>query len=249
MNLVFLTTDDPLYLPPFYDRVLRERGAQTKAVYVAPPLYGKQTALDAALRYARTFGYGAAVKLAARIVMAKLTGRSIEAACRRHGVTCLPVRDVNAPEFLEELRRLGADLLISVSCPQLFKQPLIDLPPQGILNIHGSILPRYRGVLPSFWMLANGEKKAGVSIYYVDTRIDAGELCGQRIYDIGPDDTLESFIVRSKAIAAELLLEVLGRIDRGEITRTPLDLTQGSYHSWPDAAAFERFRAAGRKLG
>jgi methionyl-tRNA formyltransferase len=249
VNLVYLTTDDPFYLPPFFDRVLAERGAQTKAVYVAPPLYGKQTALQAAERYARTFGFGAAAKLAFRLLGAKLGGRSIAAACRRHGVPCLPVQDVNAPAFLDELRRLGSDLLISVSCPQLFKQPLIDLPPRGILNIHGSILPRYRGVLPSFWMLANGEKQAGVSIYYVDTRIDAGELCGQRIYDIGPDDTLESFIVRSKAIAAELLLETLQRIDDGTITRSPLDLTQGSYHSWPDAAAVQRFRAAGRKLG
>jgi methionyl-tRNA formyltransferase len=249
MNLVFLTTEDPLYLPAFFDRVLRVRGTQVKAVYVAPPLYGKQTAVQAAQRYAKTFGLMSAARLAARIVLAKIRGRSIASVCRRHAVPCLPVQDVNAPEFLEELRRLGSDLLISVSCPQLFKQPLIDLPPRGILNIHGSILPRYRGVLPSFWMLANGEKQAGVSIYYVDTRIDAGELCGQRIYDIGPDDTLESFIVRSKAIAAELLLETLQRIDDGTITRSPLDLTQGSYHSWPDAAAVQRFRAAGRKLG
>jgi len=249
VNLVFLTTEDPLYLPAFFDRVLAARGRQVKAVYVAPPLYGKQTALDAARRYARTFGLGAAARLALRIVGAKLRGRSIAAACRRHGVPCRPVSDVNAPGFLDELRGLGTELAISVSCPQLFKQPLIDLPPAGILNIHGSILPRYRGVLPSFWMLANGEKRAGVSIYYVDTRIDAGELCGQRIYDIGADDTLESFIVRSKAIAAELLLETLQRIDDGTIARTQLDLTQGSYHSWPDAEAVARFRAAGRKLG
>src|SRR5439155_302270 len=111
--------------------------------------------------------------------------------------------DVNAPEFLAELSRLAPDILISVSCPQIFKKPLIELPPLGILNIHGAILPQYRGVLPSFWMLANGEKKAGVSIYYVDTRIDAGELCGQRIYDIPPDETLDGFLRRSKTIAAD----------------------------------------------
>ena len=248
MNVVFLTTHDPLYLPAFFDRVLRDFAPQTKAVYVVPPLYGKQTALQAGLRYARTFGLVAAANLIARVVLARLTGQSIARACLRHGVPCLPVKDVNAPEFLEELRRLGPDLLVSVSCPQLFKQPLIDLPPQGILNIHGSILPRYRGVLPSFWMLANGEKQAGVSVYFVDTRIDAGELCGQRIYDIPPDDTLHRFLQNSKAMAAELLLEVLARLERGELTRRPLDLTQGSYHSWPDAAAVRRFRVAGRRL-
>ena len=248
MRAIYLTTDDPLYLPAFYERVLRERAADTQAVYVVPPLYKRQSALDAAVRYARTFGFLAAAHLTARVVMAKLRRQSIEAVCRRHGVPCLHVGDMNAPEFLEELRRHEPDVLISVSCPQLFKKPLIELPPQGILNIHGAILPQYRGVLPSFWMLANGEKKAGVSIYYVDTRIDAGELCGQRIYDIGPDETLDTFLRRSKEIAAELLLEVLDRIENGQITRQQLNLAEGSYYSWPDPTAVRKFRAAGRRL-
>jgi methionyl-tRNA formyltransferase len=158
------------------------------------------------------------------------------------------VEDVNAPGFLEELRSLGAELLISVSCPQIFKKPLIELPPLGILNIHGAILPQYRGVLPSFWMLANGERQAGVSIYYVDTRIDAGELCGQRVYDIPPDQTLHGFLRRSKEIAAELLIEVLGRVQSGSVSRRALNLAEGSYYSWPDPDAVRRFRAAGRRL-
>jgi len=248
MNAIYLTTDDPLYLPAFYERVLRARASDMKTVFVAPPLYKRQSALQAALRYARTFGLAAAAHLTARILEARLRRQSIEEVCRRHGVPCRPVEDVNAPEFLEELRRLGPDVLISVSCPQIFKKPLIELPPLGILNIHGAILPQYRGVLPSFWMLANGEKKAGVSIYYVDTRIDAGELCGQRIYDIPPEETLDGFLKRSKAIAAELLLEVLSDIESGQVMRRALDLNQGSYFSWPDASAVQKFRAAGRRL-
>jgi methionyl-tRNA formyltransferase len=248
MNAIYLTTDDPLYLPAFYERVLRERASETKAVFVAPPLYKRQSALQAALRYARTFGLVAAAHLTARILMARVRRQSIEEVCRRHGVPCRAVQDVNAPGFLDELRRLGPDVLISVSCPQIFKKPLIELPPLGILNIHGAILPQYRGVLPSFWMLANGEKKAGVSIYYVDTRIDAGELCGQRIYDIPPDETLDGFLKRSKAIAADLLLEVLSDIESGEVTRRALNLNEGSYFSWPDESAVQKFRAAGRRL-
>lgn len=248
MTAIYLTTDDPLYLPAFYERVLSRHAASTKAVFVVPPLYKRQSALDAAIRYARTFGLTAAAHLAVRVLGAKLRRRSIAEVCRRHGVLCRDVSDVNAPEFLAELESLGADLLISVSCPQIFKKALIALPPHGILNIHGAILPQYRGVLPSFWMLANGEKKAGVSIYYVDDRIDAGELCGQRIYDIPPDQTLDGFLRQSKAIAAELLIEVLDRIENGQVTRRALNLAEGSYYSWPDEDAVRRFRAAGRRL-
>lgn len=248
LRLVYLTTDDPLYLPTFFDRVLRQHHTRTPAVYIAPPLFKKQTTWQATQRYIRTFGYGAAAHLTSRVLGAKLQGRSIAAVCRKYGVPASVVRDVNAPEFLDELRGLNPDVLISVSCPLIFKKSLIELPPRGILNLHGAILPQYRGIMPAFRMLANGETKAGVSIYFVNEDIDAGDLCGQRIFDIPPDDTLDSFIVRSKAIAADLLLEVLARMEDGTVTSTPLDLAQGSYYKWPDAAAVRQFRQQGRKL-
>ena len=106
----------------------------------------------------------------------------------------------------------------------------------------------YRGIMPSFWMLANGETRAGVSIYFVDERIDAGDLCGQRIFAIRPNESLDEFLHRSKALAADLLIEVLRAIEQGHVSRTPLDLAQGSYYGWPDKQAVERFRASGRRL-
>lgn len=248
MNAVFLTTDDPIYLPAFFDRVLEHNGASTRAVYVTAPLFKKQTPWQATLRFARTFGVLDAMGLAQRVVEAKLKGRSIAASCRRRNVPCETILDVNAPEFLDRLRQLEPDVLISVSCPQIFKKPLIDLSPRGILNIHGALLPRYRGVMPSFWMLSSGDRRAGVSIYFVNEKIDAGELCGQREFDILPDDSLHSFLVRSKAVAADLLLEVLGKMENGTVTRVPLNLAEGSYHSWPNAEAVRKFRAKGRRL-
>ncbi|MGH7730633.1 MAG: methionyl-tRNA formyltransferase [Candidatus Eiseniibacteriota bacterium] len=248
MRLVYLTTDDPLYLPTFFDRVLRQHHDRTAAVYIAPPLFKKQSTWQATERYIRTFGLAAAGHLTARVLRAKLQGRSIAAVCSRWGVPSAIVRDVNAPEFLDELRGLSPDVLISVSCPLIFKKPLIELPPRGILNLHGAILPQYRGVMPAFRMLANGEKQAGVSIYFVNEDIDAGDLCGQRIFDIPPDATLDTFLVRSKAVAADLLLEVLQKMEDGTVTSAPLNLAEGSYYKWPDAAAVEQFRRRGRKL-
>jgi methionyl-tRNA formyltransferase len=248
MNIVFLTTDDPIYLPAFYERVLAAYGAQTREVAIVPPLYKNQTTSRAAWRYYRTFGLEGVRGLVSRIVNAKTRRRSIAAACRRHGVACNFVADVNAPEFLDHLRDIGADILISVSCPQIFKRDLIDVPALGCLNIHGAALPLYRGVMPSFWMLANGEDDAGVSIYFVNEQIDAGELCGQRVFAIEPHETLDEFLRRSKAIAADLLIEVLESLERGDLTRTQLDLSQGSYYSWPDKDAVRRFREAGRRL-
>jgi methionyl-tRNA formyltransferase len=248
LKSIFLTTEDPIYLPAFFERVLAARASDIEAVYVVPPLYKKQTAVDAAFRYWRTFGLAATFRLTGRILQSKARRQSIEAVCQRHHVRYSLIPDVNEPSFLDRVRKQDADVLISVSCPQIFKKPLIKLPARGILNIHGAILPQYRGVMPSFWMLANGEKQAGVSIYFVNELIDAGALCGQRIFDISPDDTLDSFLRRSKAIAADLLLEILAKMEEGDVPTSPLDLSKGSYYSWPDASAVKRFRAAGRRL-
>jgi methionyl-tRNA formyltransferase len=247
VNVVFLTTDDPLYLPDFFEQVLAAREDRF-SVFVVPPLYKNQTARGAAWRYVRTFGPRAAAGLTRRVVGAKLRRRSIAHVCESHGVTCEYVSDVNDPRFLDRLRSLGTELIVSVSCPQIFKEPLIDLPPLGCLNIHGAILPQYRGVMPSFWMLANGETEAGVSIYFVNEKIDAGELCGQRIFAIEPDESLDEFVRRSKSIAADLLIEVLRKLDAGDLERRPLDLSEGSYYSWPESRDVERFRAAGRRV-
>ena len=247
LNIVFLTADDPIYLPSFFDRVLASCGNES-TVFLVRPLYRNQSPLDAARRYFATFGFAAAWQLAWRILGAKIRRRTIARICKRHGVLCESIHDVNDPEFLEKLRALGTQLIVSVSCPQIFKEPLIGLPSRGCLNIHGAILPEYRGVMPSFWMLANGEKRAGVSIFFVNEDIDAGELCGQRTFEVSADETLDEFLRRSKEISADLLLDVLAEIEKGVVSRKPLDLSKGSYHSWPDREAVRRFHAAGRRV-
>jgi methionyl-tRNA formyltransferase len=248
VRLGFLTADDPVYLPSFFELVLAEYHASTDGVFLVPPLYKGQTTTQAAWRYYRTFGAGAVAGLAKRIAAVKTARRSIARTCERFGVAHEVVTDVNSPEFVARLAQLGLDVIVSVSCPQIFKQPLLDVPAIGCLNIHGAMLPQYRGVMPSFWMLANGERQAGVTIYFMDEEIDAGEICAQRQFEILPTETLDQFLRRSKRVAAELLIDVLPSIERGTAAREPVDTTRGSYYSWPDKEAVRRFRAAGRRL-
>jgi hypothetical protein len=146
LRLAFLTAADPLYLPAFFDRVMNVYSAQTQAIYVVPPLYRSQTSVQAARRYYQTFGFKAFAGLARRLLQAKIRRQSVETVCKRHNVRTAKVRDVNAPAFLKELATLSPDVVVSVSCPQIFEKRLIELPHKGCLNIHGSILPSYRGI-------------------------------------------------------------------------------------------------------
>ncbi len=248
MNVAYFTTTDPLYLPTFFEEVLSVESNSSTIVYLVSPLYKNQTAIQAALRYFRTFGIVDTAILATKILVNKIKRKSIQSVCAKYGVQCQSIEDVNSQQFLDQLKERGIDLIVSVSCPQIFKSQLMEVPILGCLNIHGAILPQYRGVLPSFWMLANGEKKAGVSIFFMTEEIDGGDLCGQRVFDILPDESLDKFLKRSKKISSELLIEVFSDIQRETVSRRPLDISKGSYYSWPDKEAVQRFRNRGRSI-
>jgi len=128
----------------------------------------------------------------------------------------------------------------------------MSFPPESrlkaCLNVHGSVLPHYRGVLPSFWMLANDEKEAGVSVHLVNDRIDAGDVCGQRVFEIPANESLDGLLRRSKEIAADLVVEVLANVEEDRMERKPIDLKDGSYYTWPDRQARRRLEAAGHRL-
>jgi methionyl-tRNA formyltransferase len=97
-------------------------------------------------------------------------------------------------------------------------------------------------------MLANGEAEAGVSVFFVNEDIDAGDLCGQRAFPIDEGESLDSLLRRSKAVAAELVLEVLDCVERGTVDRDPMEPDRGSYYSWPDRQAVRRFQTAGHRV-
>lgn len=259
MNIVVLTAAEPLYLPRFFGQFLRARGADVKGVFVAPPLYGKDSTLTMVRKYTAAFGVGNLLTLVRRTVTAKVCDRlhigrargefhSIFGAAAAHGVPCEAVPKVNAPEFLERLRAMQTDLIVSVSCPQVFRKPLIGLPPRGCLNMHGALLPKYRGIAPSFWMMAHGEQEAGVTVFFVNEDIDAGDVVEVESFPILPDETLDQFIIRSKEIACHVLLRAIERVECGPVTTTPLSKAQGSYFGFPTRSAYREFRRRGRRL-
>jgi methionyl-tRNA formyltransferase len=174
---------------------------------------------------------------------------SVEGAARRARVPCEVVPRVNAPAFVERLRGTGVDLLVSIACPQRFGAALLAVPRLGAINLHGALLPRYQGLLPSFWVLAKGEAETGVTVHWMDEAIDHGDILLQERFPIGPGDTVHSLVTRSKVgVGRRLLVDAIDRIERGTASRTPMDNALASYFSYPDDAAVREFRARGRRF-
>jgi len=166
MNIVFITINDPVFLPAFFDKFLANANPEdTIRALLVKPYYRNLGAGGMALRVLRTFGLRESLHMALEIAIHTLLDRvippkpggplhSVRAAFAAHGREAVPVSgNVNDESILQRLTEWETDLIISVGCPQLFKKPLIRLPKKGCLNLHGAPLPRYRGVLPSFWML------------------------------------------------------------------------------------------------
>ncbi len=259
MRIVFLSPDEPFYLPGFYKNIFEKISPDHEMrVVIVPPVYKNTTKLGLTLRYARTFGLKEAAVLSYRVMHYKLMdlltrgkGKkfySLGSLLERYGIPYVHETDLNSRESLERLREWKTELLISISCPQIFKKDLIELPPLGCLNLHGSLLPDYRGVMPSFWVLSNNEREAGITLFFVNEEIDAGDVLIQRKYRISPDETLDSLIARSKKIGSELVLDAIDRIKRGDKETRPLDMKKGRYFGWPKRDDVRRFISNGRRF-
>lgn len=174
---------------------------------------------------------------------------SVEQMGQEFAVPVVGAKNVNAPESLRTLRAWQPDLIISVYLNQLISPEIIALAPRGVINVHPALLPRNRGLFPYFWALANGDDETGVTVHWVDTRFDTGDILLQERLPIAPDDTVISLARKSAELGAELLVKAVKLIETGHAPRLPQDAARASYHSWPTPADVRRFGRKGRRYG
>lgn len=151
----------------------------------------------------------------------------------------LPVyapEDVNHPLWVDRIRALQPDVIFSFYYRNMLSEEILSLAPRGGFNLHGSLLPRYRGRAPVNWALLNGETETGVTLHKMVKRPDAGDIVGQHKVAIAADDTALKLHAKVREAAKELLTTLLPEMKAGKITLTPQDETQASYFGRRTAA-------------
>jgi methionyl-tRNA formyltransferase len=156
-----------------------------------------------------------------------LAAPPVKECARRHGLPVYQPERIRKPEAVEHLRQLAADVMIVVGYGQIIPQSIIDLPRHGILNVHASLLPKYRGAAPIQWAIVNGETETGVTIMQIDAGLDTGDILLRAHTSIEPDETAVELGERLAVMGAELLIDALARIER--ITPEPQDSSQATY--------------------
>jgi len=148
---------------------------------------------------------------------------------REYGVPSIAPADPNADDVVARVAACAPDFLFSLYYRRMLGATLLALPPRGALNLHGSLLPRYRGRAPVNWAVLHGERHTGATLHYMEAKPDAGDIVGQQAVPILPDDTARDVFAKV-TVAAEIVLDAaLPQLVAGTAPRVVQDLAQGSY--------------------
>ncbi|MBF0161786.1 MAG: formyltransferase [Magnetococcales bacterium] len=154
---------------------------------------------------------------------------SVAALADREGIPTQMPEDPNQPVVIQAVQDCQADFIFSFYYRHLLGVELLALPRRGAYNLHGSLLPHYRGRVPINWAVCHGESQTGVSLHVMERRADAGALLDQEAVAILPNDTAHAVFQKAVCASERLLLRTLPPLLAGQLTPTPMDLSQGSY--------------------
>ncbi len=154
---------------------------------------------------------------------------SVAELASEHRISVFAPMDINHPLWVEKIKEWSPDILFSFYYRNLIQRQILDIPKAGCLNLHGSLLPKYRGRVPINWVLVNGEKETGVTFHYMTPRPDDGDIVAQEKVAISNDDTALTLHRKVAQAAEKLLDEILPHIQNGTASRIPQDHGKATY--------------------
>jgi len=153
----------------------------------------------------------------------QLTPSPVKEAALRLGLPVHQPERIRRPESVELLRAMSLEAMVVVGYGQIIPQTIIDLVPIGIINVHASLLPKYRGAAPIQWAIANGETRTGVTTMRIDAGLDTGDMLLKAETEIGPEETAPELSARLAEMGARLLIETMNGLQAGTIAAEPQD--------------------------
>ena len=254
LSVAVVTQDEPFYMPLFYRSFFDALDdARIDVEWVTILSTFDESILDLAWRTYRLYGplnfVRRGVEYVARTA-ADAVGYgsySVASVVRSHGIAVDHRESVNTPAFVDRLSGHDVDVVLSVSAPEVFEPRVLDAPRWGCLNVHTSNLPKYRGMLPTFWALYHGDDELGVTVHTMAEKIDQGEVVRQTTVPIPADATLDDVISLGKREGGCLAAAALRDVADGTVTLDPM-VGEESYFSFPTVAERREFQRRGHDL-
>ncbi len=159
----------------------------------------------------------------------KLTPTPVKVAALAHDLPVFQPVTLKDEAVQDQVRALAPELIVVAAYGKLLPKAVLEAPKYGCINVHSSLLPKYRGAAPIHWAILNGEKETGVTIMYMAEGLDTGDIISQAATPIDPDETVEQLHDRLAEMGAKLLGETVTAIGNGTAVRTPQDESQHTY--------------------
>jgi len=155
----------------------------------------------------------------------------LEEVTDKYNLKLFEEKNINNNQFVEKVRdELKPDLIVSVNFDQIFKKEIINIPEKGCINIHASLLPKYRGRAPLNWAILNGEEETGVTVHYINEGIDTGKIILQEKIEIKKTDYIADILKKVKGKYPELINKAVDLIDNDEVEPVEQKKENGSYY-------------------
>ena len=167
---------------------------------------------------------------------------------QRNNIKSVISADINTKETVDLIKQTNPDLIISVSMNQIVKKEIIALPPKRCINVHCAPLPRYGGMSPYVWALANNEDHSAATIHYMDEGLDTGDIIIQQKVIVVKNDSAFAMFYRCCRRASTLLIKIVDMIEAGTASSYKQDLSKKTYFSWPTKQCVKDLRKNGYRL-
>jgi methionyl-tRNA formyltransferase len=160
----------------------------------------------------------------------KMVPPPVKQLAEAHGIPVLQFDRIKSPEGVAALKALAPDMIVTAAFGQILSKEILSIPPLGCLNVHASLLPKYRGAAPIQWAIIKGELISGVTIMYMNEGLDTGDIIASRSVKIGSDMTGGELYESLAYLGANLLIETIQNIQNGTASRTVQDDAKSSYY-------------------
>ena len=253
MKIVIITQNEPFYLAKNIDyllSILPRKYKVVAAVIASPSPFGKKESFIKKIK--RTFdifGFNFFLFYSIKYILYYFDStKSVKKVLLKNNVTEIELlKSINHISSIKIIESFKPDLLVSIQGNEIFKTPIIKLAKKGCINLHTALLPKYRGLMPTFWALKNNEKYTGVSVFFVDEGIDSGPIIVQKKIEI-KNQTQEQLIIQTKKIGMEAIVKAINLINENAFTLIENDDSKKSYFSFPEKSDVDNFKKIGKSF-
>jgi methionyl-tRNA formyltransferase len=249
MKICFITGDDVFYILHFFESFL-PMAAKSDKIEVAGitllPTFKKQSRYQTFKEIMSFYGPYHFVRVGFQFVYRKLTKRTLAHLAAERNIPLLETQSINDAAYIQKIKSAEIDCLVSISASQIFKKELINSVPKGCINSHSSILPDNKGMMPVFWSMFHPDSEIGVTIHYINEKIDEGKIIAQKTIE-HQGEPLHEMILKTKRLSAEMMRETLEQLSERDLPGTDMP-SGGRYQRFPSPQEIKAFKKSGKRI-